>query len=142
MMLAAGIQYFFPTGGVDEFTVTEIDPAADVDPTNALAFITGLTFVSDGPFTGTMTTMTMVEELRTDSIALLASGLLGLLLLRKAATARYQRRHPGGLRRRGQFSLEGRPGDGTWSISVSGNWRLTFDIRQNEICDLDLEDYH
>jgi toxin HigB-1 len=31
---------------------------------------------------------------------------------------------------------------GTWSTSVSGNWRLTFDIRQNEICDLDLEDYH
>ena len=31
---------------------------------------------------------------------------------------------------------------GTWSISVSGNWRLTFDIRQNEIYDLDLEDYH
>ena len=30
----------------------------------------------------------------------------------------------------------------TWSISVSGNWRLTFDIRQGEICDLDLEDYH
>jgi proteic killer suppression protein len=31
---------------------------------------------------------------------------------------------------------------GTWSISVSGNWRLTFDIRQDEICNLDLEDYH
>ena len=31
---------------------------------------------------------------------------------------------------------------GTWSISVSGNWRLTFEVRQNEICDLDLEDYH
>ncbi len=31
---------------------------------------------------------------------------------------------------------------GTWSISVSGNWRLTFEIRQGEICDLDLEDYH
>jgi len=31
---------------------------------------------------------------------------------------------------------------GTWTISVSGNWRLTFEIRQNEICDLDLEDYH
>ena len=31
---------------------------------------------------------------------------------------------------------------GTWSISVSGNWRLTFDVRQGEICDLDLEDYH
>jgi proteic killer suppression protein len=31
---------------------------------------------------------------------------------------------------------------GVWSISVSGNWRLTFEIRQGEICDLDLEDYH
>jgi toxin HigB-1 len=31
---------------------------------------------------------------------------------------------------------------GAWSISVSGNWRLTFEIRQGEICDLDLEDYH
>jgi proteic killer suppression protein len=31
---------------------------------------------------------------------------------------------------------------GIWSISVSGNWRLTFDVRQGEICDLDLEDYH
>jgi proteic killer suppression protein len=31
---------------------------------------------------------------------------------------------------------------GTWSISVSGNWRLTFEIRRGEIFDLDLEDYH
>ncbi len=31
---------------------------------------------------------------------------------------------------------------GIWSISVSGNWRVTFDIRHGEICDLDLEDYH
>ena len=31
---------------------------------------------------------------------------------------------------------------GTWSISVSGNWRRTFDIRQGEICNLDLEDHH
>jgi proteic killer suppression protein len=31
---------------------------------------------------------------------------------------------------------------GTWSVSVSGNWRLTFDIRQGEVCNLDLEDYH
>jgi toxin HigB-1 len=30
----------------------------------------------------------------------------------------------------------------TWSISVSGNWQLTFDIREGEICNLDLEDYH
>lgn len=30
---------------------------------------------------------------------------------------------------------------GTWSISVSSNWQLTFDVRQGEIYDLDLEDY-
>jgi len=31
---------------------------------------------------------------------------------------------------------------GTWSISVSGNWRMTFDIENDEIYNLDLEDYH
>jgi proteic killer suppression protein len=31
---------------------------------------------------------------------------------------------------------------GTWSLSVSGNWWLTFGIRQGEVCNLDLEDYH
>jgi proteic killer suppression protein len=31
---------------------------------------------------------------------------------------------------------------GTWSISVSGNWLITFDIEQGEICNLNLEDYH
>ena len=31
---------------------------------------------------------------------------------------------------------------GIWTISVSGNWRLTFKIKQGEIDDLDLEDYH
>lgn len=31
---------------------------------------------------------------------------------------------------------------GTWSISVSGNWRLTFDIEEGKICNLNLEDYH
>lgn len=31
---------------------------------------------------------------------------------------------------------------GTWSISASGNWRITFEVEQEEICNLDLEDYH
>lgn len=31
---------------------------------------------------------------------------------------------------------------GTWSISASGNWRITFDVEQGEVCNLDLEDYH
>ena len=32
--------------------------------------------------------------------------------------------------------------EGVWSISVSGNWRITFEIEDNEIINLDLEDYH
>jgi proteic killer suppression protein len=33
---------------------------------------------------------------------------------------------------------------GAWSLSVTGNYRLTFriDAIENEICDLNLEDYH
>ena len=32
---------------------------------------------------------------------------------------------------------------GTWSLSVTKNWRITFDINaDNEIENLDLEDYH
>jgi proteic killer suppression protein len=31
---------------------------------------------------------------------------------------------------------------GIWSISVSGNWRVTFEIDRDEICNLNLEDYH
>jgi proteic killer suppression protein len=31
---------------------------------------------------------------------------------------------------------------GTWSIAVSGNWRITFEVVDNNIEHLDLEDYH
>ena len=31
---------------------------------------------------------------------------------------------------------------GTWSVSVSGNWRITFSVAGDEVYDLDLEDYH
>jgi proteic killer suppression protein len=33
---------------------------------------------------------------------------------------------------------------GTWSLFVTRNWRLTFtvDRGENEICDVDYEDYH
>jgi proteic killer suppression protein len=33
---------------------------------------------------------------------------------------------------------------GTWSLSVTRNWRLTFriDSAESEICDVNLEDYH
>ena len=32
--------------------------------------------------------------------------------------------------------------EGTWSVSVSGNWRITFDLEEGDITNLDLEDYH
>jgi proteic killer suppression protein len=31
---------------------------------------------------------------------------------------------------------------GTWSLHVTRNWRLTFRIGEDEIVDLNLEDYH
>jgi proteic killer suppression protein len=32
---------------------------------------------------------------------------------------------------------------GTWALSVTANWRLTFRVDdQNRLCDLNLEDYH
>lgn len=31
---------------------------------------------------------------------------------------------------------------GTWSITVSGNWRITFTFAGGDAYDVDLEDYH
>ncbi|HBK96708.1 MAG TPA: Killer protein [Microcoleaceae bacterium UBA10368] len=31
---------------------------------------------------------------------------------------------------------------GTWSIRVSGNWRITFTFSDNNAYDIDFEDYH
>jgi hypothetical protein len=53
--LLANNQFFFPAGGVSAFDVTGIETSAMLDPNNVTAFITGLTFTTDGDFTGTMT---------------------------------------------------------------------------------------
>ena len=31
---------------------------------------------------------------------------------------------------------------GTWSVSVSGNWRVTFKFNGNDANEVDYEDYH
>lgn len=31
---------------------------------------------------------------------------------------------------------------GVWSVSATGNWRITFIEKRGAIADLDLEDYH
>jgi proteic killer suppression protein len=42
------------------------------------------------------------------------------------------------------FGLHALTGDrqGTWSITVSRNWRVTFTIEGRDAADVDLEDYH
>jgi hypothetical protein len=78
--LDAGVQYFFPAGGVAEFKVTGIEASARLDPADTLAFITGITFVTDGSFTGTMTPI--IERVSAvsepSSVLTLVSALVGL----------------------------------------------------------------
>ena len=42
------------------------------------------------------------------------------------------------------FRLHPLTGDrkGTWSIRVTGNWRITFRFEDGDVLDVDLEDYH
>ena len=69
-------------GGVSEFEITGIDPNAAVDPTNITAFVTGLTFVSDGSFTGTMQPIVADVVPEPSTFPLLAVSLGGLILFR------------------------------------------------------------
>jgi hypothetical protein len=55
MTIGSNVKFDFPAGGVDRFRVLGIEAGAGLDPNNATAFVTGLTFVSSGQFTGTMT---------------------------------------------------------------------------------------
>lgn len=80
---AAGSTFDFTlngfANGVSEFEIAGLDPG--VDPTNITAFVTGLTFMSPGDFTGTMTAViTQVPEPST--MLVFGSGLLLLLALR------------------------------------------------------------
>ena len=54
-ILTAGVEYAFAAGGVDRFRILGIEALAALDPNDAVAFVTGLTFTDDGRFTGTMT---------------------------------------------------------------------------------------
>lgn len=78
-----GALFDFGAVGVDWFEVLGIDVIANIDPANTSAFVTGLSFVSNGDFTGTQTPITTdVAAPEPASIALLVSGFLGLFLIR------------------------------------------------------------
>jgi hypothetical protein len=77
--LHEGVQFFFGDGGVSAFEVTGIDPSAELDPGNAGAFVTGLTFSSAGEFTGTMTPITTTTGVPEPSTwVMMLFGLVGL----------------------------------------------------------------
>lgn len=71
-------QYFFGEGGVAAFRVTGIETDAALDPNNVTAFITGLTFVNAGSFTGTMTPLTVFVVPEPQTYVLMLLGLAGL----------------------------------------------------------------
>ena len=89
--LLAGNQFFFPDGGVSAFDVLDIEASAGLDPNNPIGFLTGLTFVTDGSFTGTMTPISIdvaaVPEPETYAMMLAGLGLLAFSARRRKQIA-------------------------------------------------------
>ncbi len=88
------MQFFFPEGGVGAFTVTGIETSAMLDPANATAFITGLTFSAAGSFTGTMTPLTVdvaVAVPEPETYALMVMGLVALAIASRRRSGSFAR---------------------------------------------------
>lgn len=81
--VAAGEEYVFADGGVDFFRILGIETSASLDPFDTTAFVTGLSFVEDGVFTGSMKPITQeVAAIPLPASAwflIISLGLLGCL---------------------------------------------------------------
>jgi hypothetical protein len=83
----AGDEFLFSSlgydGGVGFFRILGIEESAGLDPQDPTAFVTGLTFVGDGQFTGTMTPITTQVPLPS-TLFLFVGGLASVLVTLRA----------------------------------------------------------
>ena len=81
--ILAGVEYNFGEFGVSAFRILGIETEAGLDPMNPNAFVTGLSFVSDGQFTGQMRPISMdvAPVPLPTSLSEMAVALFGLVLL-------------------------------------------------------------
>jgi hypothetical protein len=83
--LLANTLFDFGPGGVSRFEVLGIDPSLGLDPANSTAFVSQVTFVGDGVFTGTMTAITAVPEPSTWAMMILGFAGVGFIAYRRKA---------------------------------------------------------